>query len=147
MASGKGQKGRPAPAKRPRWPYFGQPQKRLLFAGFGIWIGTALPWFFFRPLGITRFASPLAASWLLWAGLMAMAGAVARWRVVALVSALAGGGTALFFGFWQMLVILQRCGFDLQLRCFPGPGVFLIQIAGAVALFQAWRLFQSARAG
>lgn len=137
----------PARAERPRWPYFGAPQKRLLFAGFGMWIGTALPWFIFRPLGISRYASPLAASWVLWAGLMALAGAVARWRILALFSALAGGGTALFLGFWQMLLILQRCGFDLQLRCFPGPGVLIVQVAAVVVLFQGWRLFQGLRAG
>ena len=134
-------------AERPRWPYFGPPQKRLVFAGFGIWIGIALPWFIFRPLGITRYASPLAASWILWAGLMAMAGAMARWRTLALISAVMGGGTALFFGFWQMLVILQRCGFDVQLECFPGPGLFVVQAAAAVVLFQGWRLFQGMRSG
>ena len=68
------------PTQRPRWPYFGAPQRRLVFAGFGIWVGTALPWFVFRPLGLTRYASPMAASWVLWAGLMALAGAVVRWR-------------------------------------------------------------------
>ena len=63
--------GTPAPADKPRWPYFGRPQKTLVFAGLATWAGVALPWFFFRPLNITRYASPLAASWLLWAGLMA----------------------------------------------------------------------------
>jgi hypothetical protein len=137
----------PTPAQRPRWPYFGPPQKRLVFAGFGIWIGLALPWFVFRPLGITRYASPLAASWVLWAGLMAMAGAMARWRLVALISALLGGGTALYIGFWQMLLILQRCGLDVRLQCFPGPGVLLVQAVAAVVLFQAWQLFQGLRSG
>jgi len=137
----------PTSGKRARWPYFGPPQKRLVFAGFAIWIGTALPWFVFRPLGITRYASPLAASWILWAGLMAMAGAMARWRLVALISALLGGGTALYIGFWQMLLILQRCGFDARLQCFPGPGVFVIQATAAVVLFQAWRLYQGLRSG
>ena len=137
----------PAPAKRPRWPYFGAPQKRLVFAGFGIWIGLALPWFIFRPLGISRYASPLAASWVLWAGLMVLAGAVARWHLLALLSALAGGGTAFFFGFWQMLVILQRCGFDFQLQCFPGPGVFIVQATAMVVLYQAYLLFQTMRSG
>jgi hypothetical protein len=137
----------PAPAQRPRWPYFGPPQKRLVFAGFGIWIGLALPWFVFRPLGITRYASPLAASWVLWAGLMAMAGAMARWRLLALISALLGGGTALYIGSWQMLLILQRCGLDVRLQCFPGPGVLLVQAVAAVVLFQAWQLFQGLRSG
>lgn len=141
----KGTPNRRPSAERPRWPYFGPPQKRLLFAGFGIWIGTALPWFVFRPLGVTRYASPLAASWILWAGLMALAGAMARWRMVALVSAVMGGGTALYIGFWQMLLILQRCGFDTRLQCFPGPGVVLVQATAAVVLFQAWRLFQGLR--
>lgn len=138
---------RPEAAERPRWPYFGPPQKRLVFAGFGIWIGTALPWFIFRPLGISRYASPLAASWVLWAGLMAMAGAMARWRTLALLSAVMGGATALYIGFWQMLQILQRCGFDTNLECFPGPGVFAVQAAAVVVLFQAWRLYQGVRSG
>lgn len=137
---------RPVPAHKPRWPYFGVPQKRLLFAGFGIWIGTALPWFIFRPLGITRYASPLAASWLLWAGLMALAGAVARWRFLALVSAALGGGTALILSGWQMLIILDRCGVDVRLECVPGPGLFLIIATAIVVLVQGWRLFQATRA-
>lgn len=141
-----GEKGSPA-AQRPRWPYFGPPQKRLVFAGFGIWIGLALPWFIFRPLGISRYASPLAASWVLWAGLMAMAGAMVRWRLLALVSAVLGGVTALYIGVWQTALIVQRCGFDLQLQCFPGPGVILVQATALVVLFQAWRLFQGARPG
>lgn len=139
-----GNRGAPA-ANRPKWPYFGAPQKRLVLAGFGIWVGTALPWFIFRPLGITRHASPLAASWVLWAGLMVLAGAVARWRLLALVSALVGGGTALTLAFWQMLLIFQRCGFDTQLECVPGPGVFLVQSTAAVGLFQSYLLFQMMR--
>lgn len=144
MATGKKSS---TPAERPRWPYFGPPQKRLVFAGFAMWIGLALPWFIFRPLGISRYASPLAASWVLWAGLMAMAGAMARWRLLALISTLLGGGTALYISFWQMLLILQRCGFDLQLQCFPGPGVLLVQVTAVAVLFQGWRLFQGLRAG
>ena len=143
MATSKG----PAPAQKPRWPYFGVPQKRLLFAGFGIWIGTALPWFIFRPLSVTRYASPLAASWLLWAGLMALAGAVARWRVVALASAVLGGGTALVLSGWQMLVILDRCGLDVRLQCVPGPGLFLIVATAVFVLLQSWRLFRIMHTG
>jgi hypothetical protein len=128
------------PTQRPRWPYFGAPQRRLVFAGFGIWVGTALPWFVFRPLGLTRYASPVAASWVLWAGLMVLAGAVVRWRLLALVSAVAGAGTAFVLAFWQMLVILQRCGFDVHLRCFPGPGLFVVQALAAVGLYQGYKL-------
>ena len=138
---------RPVPAQKPRWPYFGLTQKRLLFAGFGIWIGTALPWLILRPLGITRYASPLAASWLLWAGLMALAAAVARWRIVALVSALLGGGTALVLSGWQLLLILDRCGIDLRFDCVPGPGLFLVIVAAVVVLVQGRRLVQMMRAG
>jgi len=137
---------RPVPTQKRRWPYFGVAQKRLLFAGFGIWVGTGLPWFIFRPLGLTRYASPLAASWLLWAGLMALAGAVARWRILALASAVLGGGTALVLSGWQLLVILDRCGIDLRLECVPGPGLFLILAAAVVVLRQSWRLVQMMRA-
>jgi hypothetical protein len=133
--------------RRGRWPYFGAPQRRLVFAGFGIWIGLALPWFISRPLGVSRHASPIAASWVLWAGLMVLAGAVARWRLLALVSALTGGGTAFVLGFWQMLVILQRCGFDVHLRCFPGPGLFVVQALAALGLFQGYRLLRGMRTG
>lgn len=139
---------RPVTAEKPRWPYFGAPQKRMVLAGFGIWIGTALPWFIFRPLGITRHASPLAASWVLWAGLMVMAGAVARWKVLAIVSAVLGGVTAFTFASWQMAQILNACGgIDTNLNCVPGPGVFIVQGTAGVALFQAWRLRQTARPG
>lgn len=139
---------RPESAKKPRWPYFGPPQKRLVLAGFGIWIGTALPWFIFRPLDVTRHASPLAASWVLWGGLMVIAGAVARWKLLALLSALAGGATAFTLSSWQMLNIVEVCGgVDFSLNCVPGPGIFFVQGTAAVALFQAWLLLRTARAG
>ena len=50
-------------------------------------------------------------------------------------------------GFWQMIVILQTCGFDLQLQCFPGPGVFVVQAAATLGLFQGYRLFRAMRSG
>lgn len=134
-----------ASTERPRWPYFGTPQRRLLVAGFGVWIGTALPWFLFRPLGVSRHASPVAASWVLWAGLMLLAGAVARWRLLALVSALAGGTTAFGLASWQLLVILQRCGIDIHLQCVPGPGLFIVQGLAVLGLLQGHRLFHTGR--
>jgi hypothetical protein len=137
---------RPEAARKPRWPYFGAPQKRLVLAGFGIWIGTALPWFIFRPLDVTRHASPLAASWVLWAGLMVIAGAVARWKVLALLSALAGGATAFTLAVWQMLTVFDACGgVDFGLNCVPGPGVFVVQGTAAVAIFQGWLLLRMVR--
>ena len=141
------QPGKPAPANKPRWPYFGKPQKTLVFAGFAMWIGVALPWFVFRPLDVTRFASPLAASWVLWAGLMALAGAVARWRLLAAFSAFAGGATGFVIAFWQLLIIFQRCGFDVRMRCFPGPGVFAIVATSVVVLVQGYRVLMAARTG
>lgn len=132
----------PAPGAPGRWPYLGPPQKRMLVAALAVWGGVGLPWFVFRPLGITRYASPLAASWVLWAGLMAIAGAVVRWKLVAVFSAVAGAATALSIGFWQTLVILDNCGFRFQLQCFPGPGVFVVQAAAGFALYQAYRMFR-----
>lgn len=134
---------RPATTDRPRWPYFGSPQRRLLLAGFGIWFGTALPWFVFRPLGLSRHASPVAASWVLWAGLMLLAGAVARWRSLALISAVAGGTTALALASWQLFVILQRCGIDVHLQCIPGPGLFVVEALAVVGLIQGHQIFRS----
>ncbi|MGH8999536.1 MAG: hypothetical protein ACRDY7_09110 [Acidimicrobiia bacterium] len=132
-------------ATKAKWPYFGRAQKLIVFAGVGIWLGLAMPWFIFRPLGITRYASPLAASWVLWAGLMTIAGAIARWRLLAVLSAVGGAGTAFVFAFWQMLRVFQVCGFDVRLRCVPGPGVFAVQAAAAFALYQAYRMFRTAR--
>jgi hypothetical protein len=119
----------------------------MVFAGFGIWLGTALPWFIFRPLGLSRHAAPLAASWVLWAGLMVLAGAVARWRVLAIFSAVAGGATAFAVAFWQMAVILQRCGFDVHLQCLPGPGLFVVQALAVLAAVQGYRLGRISRTG
>lgn len=141
MAAGKD----PAEKQKPRWPYFGAAQKRLLFCGFVIWIATALPWLIIRPLGISRHASPLAASWLLWAGLMSMAGAMARWRMLALTSAVLAGGTAIVLAGWQTLDVLDRCQLRhaVALRCVPGPGLFILLVASVFVLFQAWRIFQA----
>jgi hypothetical protein len=59
-------------------------------------------------------------------------------RVLVLFSAAAGGGTAVFFAFWQTARIIDRC--PLSLDCVPGPGVGVLLVAGGVALYQVARL-------
>jgi hypothetical protein len=133
------------PVTKARWPYFGKPQKLILFAGFGIWLGLGLPWFVFRPLGVTRYASPMAATWVLWAGLMTLAGAIARWRFLAVLSGVAGAVTAFVMAFWQMLRVFDACGIDFKLECFPGPGVFAVEAAAILALYQSYKIFRLTR--
>jgi hypothetical protein len=96
-----------------------------------------------------RDESPLALSWTLWAGLMTVAGAMARRRLVLVVSALGGGGTAVFLTGWQVVRLLRICGGAdmVGLRCLPGPGVALALTAGAFAVWQAWRVLATGSAG
>jgi hypothetical protein len=96
-------------------------------------LGSALPWGYI--LGRLLSASPIALMWTAWAGLVTLAAAVAPWRGVAVVSALAGGVTASGFALWQTGRIVNRCG--LSLDCLPGPGVGLLLIAGAAAVLRA----------
>lgn len=123
-----------------RWPYFGVFQRNLLFAGAGAWISAALPWALV--LGKALWGSPMAASWVLWAGLMTMAGAAVKWRSLAALSGVIGGGVAVFFALWQTTHIVQAC--SLSLNCVPGPGLGLLLIAGIVAIKNSYRLYRIA---
>ena len=102
-------------------------------------MGSVLPWAFI--LGELLWASPLALMWSFWAGLVTVAAAVARWRWVVLLSALFGGGTAVYFSIWQTSRILGVCG--LSLDCLPGPGVGLLLAGGLAALYGAARLVRA----
>ena len=117
--------------ERARWPYI-RGQRVILIGAIGIFAGTALPWLLI--LGELRWGSPLALSWTLWAGLITFAGAMVRWRVLVVLSAAAGGGTAIAFAVWQTYRILDRC--PLSLDCLPGPGLGLLLAGGGAALYQ-----------
>ena len=120
-----------------RWPYLGRAQKRLLISGIAIWVGAFLPWLLV--LGQSLRAAPLAVSWALWAGLMTIAGASVRWRGIAILSALFGGGTAVYLSAWQTTKLLGVC---VSTQCLPGPGLAILFGAGIVAVFQAYGLFR-----
>jgi hypothetical protein len=121
---------------RKRWPYLGPPQRALLFAAAGVFLAAALPW----ALILERWlwGSPLAISWVLWAGLMTIVAAWMPWRVVVVVSALAGGGTAVVLAVWQTARIFDVC--PLSLQCLPGPGLGVLLAAGTAALYQTVQL-------
>jgi len=122
------------------WPHLGRAQKRLLIAGIVMWVGAFLPWLLI--FGHSLRAAPLAVSWALWAGLMTLAGASVRWRAVATLSALLGGGGALYLAGWQMTKLAGTC---LSAQCLPGPGVLLLTLAGGAAVVQAFVLFRDRR--
>ena len=112
-----------------RWPYF-VAQGRLALAAITILVGRALPWAVI--LGELLWASPLALMWSFWGGLVTLGAAVARWRWIVVLSALFGGGTAVYFSIWQTSRIVDVCG--LSLDCLPGPGVGLLLAGGLAAL-------------
>ena len=121
--------------RRSRWPYFGG-QGKLLLAAIAMLVGSVLPWAFI--LGQLLWASPLALMWSFWAGLATVAAAVARWRWLVVISAFAGGTTAVVFSAWQTARIVDVCAFSLE--CMPGPGVGLLLAGGLGALYRAARL-------
>lgn len=96
-----------------------------------MWVACALPWAVF--LGRALWGAPMAVTWALWAGLVTIAAAVVKWRTIAVLSGLAGGGVAVFFAIWQTVHMIDRCGFTIS--CVPGPGLGLLLLAGAAA---AW---------
>lgn len=104
-----------------------------MLAAIAVLVGSALPWAFI--LGELLWASPLAVMWSFWAGLVTLASAVARWRWIVVLSALFGGGTAVYFSIWQTARIVDVCG--LSLDCLPGPGVGLLLVGGLAALYAA----------
>jgi hypothetical protein len=122
--------------ERKRWPYLGPPQRALLFAAAGVFLGAALPWALVLEKWL--WGSPLAISWVLWAGLMTIVAAWVRWRAIVVVSALSGGGTAVGFAVWQTVRIFEVC--PLSLHCLPGPGLGVLLAAGAAALYQTVQL-------
>ncbi len=121
--------------RRPRWPYYVE-QLVLLFAAIGMVVGAFLPWALVLGHGLQ--ASLLALSWTLWAAIITLTAAIVRWRVVVILSAGAGGGTAVALAVWQTARILDRC--PLSLDCLPGPGLGLLLTAGGAACYQAIRL-------
>jgi hypothetical protein len=121
-----------------KWPYFGVFQRNLLFAGLGMWIGAALPWALV--LGKALWGAPMAASWVLWAGLITVAGGAVRWRNLAALSGFIGGVVAAYFALWQTTHIVQTC--SLSIHCVPGPGVGLVLIGGIVAIVNSYRLYR-----
>jgi hypothetical protein len=122
-----------------RWPYFpGQPS--LLAAAVAIFLGSALPWAFV--FGQFLWGSAAALTWTLSAGLLVLAAAMVRWRLLALLSAGGGGAIAGFFALWQTGRILTRC---LSLDCVPGPGLGLLLGGGLLALYHAARFAFTAR--
>lgn len=130
------------PSGRPRWPYLGPPQRFILYAAFAILVGMALPWAVV--LGTFLWASPLALTWILSAGLVTLAAGMVRQRVLVLLSATLGGGTAVVFALWQTARILSRCG--LSLACTPGPGLAFLLAGGVVVLYQVGQLLADRRA-
>lgn len=125
--------------EKPTWPYLGPLQKRLLLAGIAIWIGCALPWAVV--VGKALWGAPMAVSWVLWAGLVVVSGAVVRWRAVAILSALGGGGVAVFFAVWQTMHVFTNCGFTIH--CVPGPGLGLLLVGGIGAIHDALLLHRA----
>ncbi|MDQ3891145.1 MAG: hypothetical protein M3312_11435 [Actinomycetota bacterium] len=117
-----------------KWPYF-PGQTMMLVGALGILAGTALPWAVV--LGQYLWASPLALTWTLWAGMMALAASVARWRLLVLVSSAVGGCTAVVFAVWQTARIVQSC---LSVHCLPGPGVVLLLAGGLATLYEGARM-------
>ena len=126
--------------RRSRWPYFPE-QLVLLFAAIGMVVGAFLPWALVLGHGLQ--ASLLALSWTLWAAIITLTAAIVRWRLVVVVSAGAGGGTAAALAIWQTARILDRC--PLSLDCLPGPGLGLVLVAGGAAAYQAVRLLLGRR--
>ena len=122
-----------------KWPYL-PGQGTILLAAIAILAGTGLPWAVI--LGQLLWGSPLAITWTLWAGLMALAASAVPWRPVVVVSAVVGGGIAVFFSLWQTARILDRC---LSLDCLPGPGLGFLLAGGGAALYQTARLVRAGR--
>lgn len=124
---------------KPRWPYLGALQKNLLLDGLGVWLACALPWAVV--LGKALWGAPMAVSWVLWGGLVTIAGAIAKWRVIAALSGLAGGAVAVFFAAWQTVHIFDGCGFTLS--CVPGPGLGVLLVTGVFAVAHSVLLYRS----
>ena len=107
----------------------------MLAASVAIFLGSALPWALV--LGRFLWGSAAALTWTLSGGLLALAASLVRRRLLALASALGGGGIAVVFALWQTARIFDRCG--LTFDCVPGPGLGLLLGGGGLAVYWAAR--------
>lgn len=110
----------------------------MLLGAIALFAGAALPWAVI--LGKALWGSPTAVAWILWAALMVLAGGVVRWPVLAAVSGIAGGSTAIFLALWQTAKILSVC---LSPQCLPGPGLGLVLAGGGAGVLYGLRLLRA----
>jgi hypothetical protein len=133
----------PHPLSRPRpaviarrWPYAGEGQKTLLLAAGMALIASFLPWLS-TPVGnMSGMHGP--GVWTLYAAVLGIAGAMIKWRRVALLHALPLGVAATLLPVWQLLRIADRVGWFAGWA--PATGMVLAFGAGRLALRAAWRL-------
>lgn len=128
-------------AARPRWPYLGPGQSRLLFAAIAILIGSFLPWVQTAVGTFTGMAGP--GVWTFYAGVLALAGAMIRRRRVALAHAWLAGAACVALPLWQAGRLFQVCDGG---ACAPASGLVLVLGAGIYACLQARRMTRGAHA-
>lgn len=124
-----------AAGARVRWPYQGRPQLHLLLAAVPLVVGSFLPWLETGLLTFPGTAGP--GLWTLCAGVVALAGAMAKRRVIVLghaaVVAMAGVGLPV----WQVARMARLVGWE---GWFPGTGMFLVLVGGVASAVAAVRL-------
>lgn len=126
---------------RPRWPYLGRPQILLLVAALVTMVASFLPWLD-TALGSTN-GAVVGGLYTFYAGLVALPGALLRRRRVVTGHALVLAVVGIALPAWRLLWALRRLP-GLGQAWFPGSGLLLVLISGAVAAFVATTLLRGA---
>ncbi len=116
-------------APRPRWPYLGRPQRRLLIAAFLVLFGSVTPWV--DTVGGNLLGVQGGGLYTLSAGGIGLAGAFFRRRGVVLAHAFVLAGTPLVIATWQVARLIA-IGCDFRV-CAPGVGLVITLAGGAIA--------------
>lgn len=120
---------------RPRWPYLGPAQSRLLLAAAGMLVGSFLPWVDTAFGRFTGMSGP--GVWTFYAGVLALAGSMLRRRRLALAHAWLAAIVCVVLPLWQGMKLLQVCGGG---ACAPSTGLVVVLGAGVYAGVQAHRM-------
>lgn len=115
-------------------------QKSLLWAGFGITVGSFMPWL---TTGLDVYSGFQGAGrFTFYFGIIAIAGGLMPWRTLAAVHAIIAASAAIALPVWQIARLFNKVGFS---GWTPGIGLMVVLFGGLVCASVFYRLLFSSR--
>jgi hypothetical protein len=114
-------------------------QRQLLFAAFGVIVGSFLPWVTVN-MGLSYSGFAGAGLYTFYLGIFGIAGGlVPRRRMAAVQGGIVALG-AVGLPLWQLLHLVSRVGFGGWL---PGAGLIMVLASGVLAGLSTWQLVRN----